>query len=130
VSSESCPKFEEEIGKISHVPYSNIVGGVMYAMVCTIPDLSYVVSDVSRFIQNLSKNHWDAMKCIIHYVKGSLDKGLVFDRSESKTFDFVGYVDSDYAGGLSHTCSISSYIFTLCAGAISWKLSLQSIAAC
>ena len=64
------------------------------------------------------------MKWILHYVKGSLNKGFVFDRSESMTFDVIGYVDSDYGGDLDRRHSISNYIFTLYAGAISWKASL------
>ena len=63
------------------------------------------------------------------YMKDSLDKGLVFDRSESTTFEVVGYVNSDNADDLDHRQSISSHIFTLRTGAISWKESLQSIAA-
>jgi len=52
-------------------------------------------------------------------VKGSLDKGLVFDRSKSTSFDIVGYVDSDYGSDLDRRRSISGYFFTLCVGAIS-----------
>jgi len=61
-------------------------------MVCTRPDFSYAVSVVTRFIHNPSKDHWDTVKWILRYVKGSLDKRLVFERSESTTFDVVGYV--------------------------------------
>jgi len=89
LSFESCPKSEEKIEKISHISYSSTVGSLMYDMVCTRPHLSYVVSVVSRFIYDPGKNHGDAVKWILPYVKGSLDKGLVFDRSESTTFDIV-----------------------------------------
>jgi len=57
-------------------------------------------------------------------VKGSLDKGLIFDISEPA----IGYIDSEYASDLDRRHSIFGYIFTLCVGAISWKESLQSIA--
>jgi len=64
---------------MSHVPYSGAIASLMYAMVCTGPDLSYAVSIASRFMHSPSKDHWDTMKWILHYVKGSLDKCLVFD---------------------------------------------------
>ena len=70
-------------------------------------------------MHNPGKDHWDAMKWILRYVKGSLDKGLVFDRSESTTFDVVGYVDSNYSGDLDHRRSISGYIFTFCVDVVS-----------
>jgi len=91
----------------------------MYAMLCSRPDLSYAVGVVSQFVHNPSKDHWDAVKWILHNVKGSLDKALVFDRSESIPFDVIGYVDSDYGSDLDHRRSISGCIFTLCTGAIS-----------
>jgi len=129
LSSDLCPTSKEEINKMSSVPYASAVGSLMYAMVCTRPDLSYAVSVVSRFMHNPGKYHWDAVKWILRYVKGSLDKSLVFDKFKTMTSDVVGYVDSDYGGDLDRRRSISGYIFTLCAGAVSWKASLQSIAA-
>ena len=57
------------------------------------------------------------------------DIGLVFDRSKTTTNDVVGFVDSDYGGDLDRRRSLSSYIFTLCNGAIGWKATLQSIPA-
>jgi len=53
----------------------------------------------------------------------------VFDRNKATTLDVVGIVDPDYAGDLGKMRSIFGYIFTMCAGAILWKASLQSIAA-
>ena len=47
---------------MSRVPYANAVGSLMYAMVCTRPDLAYVVSTVSRFMSNPEKQHWEAVR--------------------------------------------------------------------
>ena len=58
-----------------------------------------------------------------------LKKGLIFDRNKAATYDVTDLVDSDYAADLDRKRSISGYIFTMCTGAISWKASLQSIAA-
>lgn len=56
-------------------------------------------------------------------MKGTIGKGLVFDRNKAVTSDVAGFIDSDYAGDLDRRRSISWYIFTMCAA------SLQSIAA-
>jgi len=80
-------------------------------------------------MHNLRKDHWEDVKWILRYVKGSIDRGLVFDRNKATTLDVVGFVDSGYAVDLDKRRSISGYIFTMCAGAILWKASLQSIAA-
>ena len=62
-------------------------------------------------------------------MKDFLDRCLVFAKSKTATYDIAGFVDSGYDGDLDRRHSISSYIFTLCVGAISWKASLQSIVA-
>jgi len=49
LSSKQCPQSPEEM---SRVPYASVVGSLMYAMVCTRPDLTYAVSTVSRFMSN------------------------------------------------------------------------------
>jgi hypothetical protein len=129
LSSDLCPETEEEMECMSHVPYASAIGSLMYAMVCTRPDLAYAVSMVSRYMHNPGKNHWSAVKWIFRYLKGTSGIGLVFDRRQATTDDVVGYVDSDYGGDLDRRRSLSGYIFTLCNSAISWKATLQSIAA-
>ena len=129
LSSDLCPQTDEEMERMSHVPYSSAVGSLMYAMVCTRPDLAYAVSSVSRYMHNPGKDHWSAVKWIFRYLKGTSNIGLVFDRSKAATNGVIGYVDSDYGGDLDRRRSLSGYIFTLCNSAISWKATLQSIAA-
>ena len=53
---------KEEADYMKHVPYSNAVGSLMYAMIGTRPDIAYGVSLVSRFMSKPSKEHWQAVK--------------------------------------------------------------------
>lgn len=47
-----------EEGKLMKgVPYSNVVGSMMYAMVSTRPDIAYGVGLISRFISRLGRIH-------------------------------------------------------------------------
>ena len=64
LSSDLCPQTKEEMERMSHVPYASAVGSLMYAMVCTRPDLAYAVSMVSRYMHNPGKDHWSAIKWI------------------------------------------------------------------
>ncbi|KAG8474611.1 hypothetical protein CXB51_031247 [Gossypium anomalum] len=52
LSSAFSPQSDDEIEYMSHVPYFSAVGSLMYAMVCSRPDLSYAVSAVSRYMAN------------------------------------------------------------------------------
>nr|GEW86558.1 retrovirus-related Pol polyprotein from transposon TNT 1-94 [Tanacetum cinerariifolium] len=123
------PPHNEDKEDMSRVPYSSAVGSLMYAMVCTRPDLAHVVSVVSRYIHNLGKMHWEAVKCIIRYLKGTSNIGLSFEKGRASSNGVKGYVDSYYAGDLDARKSFSSYIFSHCGSAISWYSSLLAITA-
>jgi hypothetical protein len=101
----------------------------MYVVICTRPDLAHVVSVVSRFMHNPGKEHWNAVKWILRYLKGTSHFGLLFDKNSVKGIGVMGFVDSDFAGDLDKRCSISGYVFSLCCSAMSWRASLQSVTA-
>ncbi|KAK8936149.1 hypothetical protein KSP39_PZI013475 [Platanthera zijinensis] len=112
LSSQQCPNSEEECQKMLRVSYASAVGCLMYAMICTRPDIAQAVSVVSRYMGNPGRQHWEAVKWILRYLKGTPDVGLLFRRSKD-VGALEGFVDSDYAGG----------------GLISWKATLQDIVA-
>ena len=47
LSLNMCPKNPQECEKMSRVPYANAVRSLMYAMLCTRPDICFVVGLVS-----------------------------------------------------------------------------------
>nr|KYP73926.1 Retrovirus-related Pol polyprotein from transposon TNT 1-94 [Cajanus cajan] len=53
----TLPSTDEENEYMNTIPYSSVVGSLMYAMVCTRPDLAHAVSVVSRFMSNPGKAH-------------------------------------------------------------------------
>ncbi|GKD86654.1 hypothetical protein Tco_1357808, partial [Tanacetum coccineum] len=97
LSSHKCPKSDEDKEDISRVPYSSAVGSLMYTVVCTRPDLAHAVSVVSRYMHNPGKMHWEPVKCILCYLKGTSNIRLSFEKSRASPNGVVGYVDSDYA---------------------------------
>jgi len=42
---------------MTHVPYASAVGSLIYAMVYTRPDLSYVVSMISKYMHDPDRGH-------------------------------------------------------------------------
>ncbi|SLM35049.1 gag-pol polyprotein [Lasallia pustulata] len=58
--------------------YQRDVGSLMYAMLCTRPDIAYAVSSVSRYASNPAKAHIAAVKRIYLYLKGTKSWALVF----------------------------------------------------
>jgi len=116
---------------MENIPYTNAVGALMYAMVCTRPDLSHAVSMVSRYMHNPGKEHWQAVKWILRYILGTIDVGIKFQKQEMFNLDnrVVGYVDSDYAGDLDKRRSTTGYLFTMAGGPVCWRSTLQSTVA-
>ena len=60
------------------VPYASAVGRLMYAIVCTRPDITLVVGVVSRFLAKPGKEYWNAVKWILRYLKGTSKMSLCF----------------------------------------------------
>ncbi|RVW17146.1 Retrovirus-related Pol polyprotein from transposon TNT 1-94 [Vitis vinifera] len=88
------------------------------------PDIAHAVGVVSRFMSRPGKQHWEAVKWILRYLKGSLDTCLCFTGASLK---LQGYVDADFAGDIDSRKSTTGFVFTLGGTAISWTSNLQKI---
>ncbi|XP_071933948.1 secreted RxLR effector protein 161-like [Coffea arabica] len=120
------PKTDEKRAYMTKVPYANAVGRLMYAMVCTRPDISQAVSVVSKFMHDPGKSHWQVVKWILRNIQNTVDVGLVFEQDESLGQCVVGYCDSDYAGDLDKRRSTTDYLFTFAKAPVSCKSILPS----
>ncbi|KAF2289284.1 hypothetical protein GH714_034043 [Hevea brasiliensis] len=100
LSTDISPKIDEEMEHMFNVPYSSVVGSIMYVMVCTRPNISHAVS------------------------VGTIDVGLIFEKANMSD-SVIGYVDLDF-GDLNKRRSLTGYLFTLSRSAISWKAILQA----
>ena len=80
------------------VLYASAVGSLMYAMVCTRPDIGYAVGVVSWFMSNPRKEHWNTVKWILRFGSGKpqLD----------------GFTDSDMSADVDTSRSTSGYVMT------------------
>jgi hypothetical protein len=126
LTKEMCPKTQEEIKYMSRVPYSSVVGSLMYAMVCTRPDIAHAVGVVRRYMNNPGKEHWEVVKWILRYLKGTDTHALCF--GGSNTF-LHGYVDSDMAGDKDSRRSTTGYVFTIGGTTVIWISKLQKFVA-
>jgi hypothetical protein len=56
--------------------YSQIIGSLMYLASAMRPDISYVVSKLSWFVSNPGEDHWQALKRVLRYLKGTMSYGI------------------------------------------------------
>lgn len=129
LSATQSPVSEKDIVDMKSVPYANLVGSLMYGMVCCRPDLAHSLSVFSRYMGNPGRKHWEASKWIVHYLKGTLNKGLIYTKSGFMTDILTGFVDSYYVANLDKRRSLTGYIFTLFGNVISWRSILQPVVA-
>ncbi|GJW83270.1 putative RNA-directed DNA polymerase [Tanacetum coccineum] len=126
LTDKDCPSSKKNIEKMDRVPYASAVGSLMYAMVCTRPDLAHAVGVVSRFLSNPGKKHWEAVKWIFRYLRGTSKLGITFGNGKPM---LVGFTDSDMAGNKDNMKSTSGYLMTFAGGAVSWQSRLQKCVA-
>ena len=99
-------------------PYASAVGSLMYAMLCTRPDICFVVGMISRYQSDPDKEHWIAVKPIFKYLRRTRNYMLVY---QDESLVPIGYTDSDFQSDRESRKSTSGYVFTLGGGAISWR---------
>jgi hypothetical protein len=124
LSVDLCPcdeKGKEEIGKI---PYASVVGSLVYTMVCTQPYITYSVGVVSKFLANLSKQHWKAVKWILRYLNGTSHYCLCFGNNDVV---LKGYTDAYMVEEVDTRNSTTGYLYTFAGTTMSPVSKLQKV---
>ena len=105
--------------------YRKIVGSLIYAMTCSRPDLSYVVTKLSQSLENPSEGDWMTIKQVLRYLKGTQNQKLFYGKTQNN-LEISGYCDSDWASSKDRR-STTGYCFSLNegSGSISWKSKKQ-----
>ena len=78
LSKKHCPQTDAELENMSEVPYASAIGSIMYAMICTRPDVSFALSVTSRYQSDPGMEHWKAVKRILKYLRSTKDMFLVW----------------------------------------------------
>jgi hypothetical protein len=108
---------------MAKIPYQEAVGTLMYASLDTCLDITYAVQVLLKVLKNLGEAHWDAVKRVFHYLKGTRDLWLTYG---SIGEDLAGFTDTDGNMVEGHH-AMSGYTFIVNGGAISWSAKSQEI---
>ena len=90
--------------------YCSIVGALQYLSL-TRPDISFAVNKVCQFMHRLTDLHWTAVKCILRYLKHSLDYGLLLRCNPSPQLS--AFSNADWAGCPDDRCFTSGFCIFL-----------------
>ncbi|KAK8632767.1 hypothetical protein V6N13_073148 [Hibiscus sabdariffa] len=127
LSKEMCPSSPQERERMSQIPYASAIGSIIYAMICTRPNLSYALSMTSRYQANPGEGHWIAVKNILKYLRRTKDVFLVYGGEEQ--LSIKGYTDASFQTDKDDSRLQSGFVFCLNGGAVSWKSSKQDTVA-
>ena len=78
LSKTQSPTNAEDREKMKDVPYASAIDSIMYAMMCTIPDVRLAISLAGRYQSNPGVDHWTAVKNILKYLKRTKDMFLIY----------------------------------------------------
>ncbi|KAK8525315.1 hypothetical protein V6N12_014010 [Hibiscus sabdariffa] len=111
LSKEMCPSSPQERERMSQIPYALAIGSIMYAMICTRPDLSYALSMTRRYQANPGEGHWTAVKNILKYLRRTKDVFLVYGGEEE--LRIKGYTDASFQTDKDDSRSQSGFVLCL-----------------
>jgi hypothetical protein len=98
--------------------YQRIVGKLIYLTI-TKPDITFVVSLLSQYMHAPIAQHFDMMKRILRYLKGTIGRGIVMTRNGHT--NITGYTDFDWVGNALDRRSTTEYCMFIGGNLVSWK---------
>lgn len=122
LTKEMSPSNAFERSEMKNIPYQEAVGSLLFLVQISRLDICYAVSVLSRYNNDPGKAHWAAVKRVLRYLKGTIDKKLVFT---NQLDELKGYCDADWASDVDERKSTSGYVFTMQGAAISWSSKKQ-----
>ena len=110
---------EEEILE-PEVPYLSAIRALLYLAQCIRPDISFVVNLLARYNNAPTYRHWNGVKDIFCYLKGTTDLNLFYTHESSSVANLygsridsclVGYADVGYMYDPHMAHSQTGYVF-------------------
>ena len=123
LTSAQCPTATDDIAKMRDVPFHEAIGSLMYASLGTRPDITFAVQTLSCFAKNPGVPHWEAVKRVFRYLKGTRELWLSYGGVMK---EMEGYADAD-GSMMEDRKAISGYAFIINGGAVSWSTKKQEI---
>ena len=107
--------------------YASLIALANYLACWTCPDIAYIVNKLCKFMANPGEVHWQLLKHLLRYLKGTKHKGLLFDfANPSSVTELHGYCDSSHADCPDTRHSTLAYVFRLDNAVLSWHSKLHS----
>jgi hypothetical protein len=127
LSKKQFPSTPNEQERMRVIPYTSAIGSIMYAILCTCPDISYALSAMSMYQSYYDEAHWTIVKNILIYLRRIKEIFLVFGVEEELIV--IGYTDASFQTDTDDSKSQFGFVVCLNGGAVRWKCSKKDTVA-
>ncbi|KAJ5298140.1 uncharacterized protein N7443_006260 [Penicillium atrosanguineum] len=108
--------------------YQEQVGSLVWVVVSTRPDVSWAVCKLAKYSHNPASLHFQAVKRVFRYLKGSKRLCLHFSPHPAVGLALFAYVDASWASPHDdNRLSTTGYVFMLAGAAIIWQSKRQTL---
>jgi hypothetical protein len=118
-------KEQTQAEDMARVPYASAVGAVLYAVMCTRPDICFAISQLSRFSSKPRREHWEALKDLIKYLKGTAKWHLTYTGEKGLTLE--SFTDANFSMCKETDRSITGQVLMLAGGVVEWRSKKQGL---
>ncbi|KAL5549686.1 hypothetical protein UlMin_004917 [Ulmus minor] len=116
----SRPQKNNEEILVPEVPYLSAIGALMYLANYTRPDIAFFVNLLARYSSPPTRRHWNRIKHILHYLRGTIDLGLFYPKESNNqliVFADIGHlyvhIKPDHKQGMYSHVVVQQYRGTL-----------------
>jgi hypothetical protein len=110
---------------VPEVPYFSAIGTLMYLANCTRYDIAFSVNLLARYSSTPTRRHWNGVKHVLHYLRGTTDIGLFYSKGSNS--QLVGYADAGFLSDPYKGRFQTGYLFACGSIAISWRSIKQTL---
>ena len=104
-------------------PYKELVGALIFVMVCTRPDISFAVNCLTQYFSSPKALHWEtAIRCL-SYLLSTSTLGIVFGLNHEPSL--TAFSDSDWAGNPITRRSVGGHCIYFGKSLIMWSSKTQ-----
>jgi hypothetical protein len=105
---------------MTHVPYASVVGRIMYAMVCTRPNIAHAMGVLSRYMLTPRKENWTTIKRVFRYLCVIKYYAICYQGKPGgdSELNVHGFVDTEWVGDMDRWRLTNGYVFKMLGGAI------------
>jgi transposase InsO family protein len=125
-TKQDCPQVPDSAENITQ--YRALVALANFIANWTRPDITYTVNKLCKFMSNPGAVHWQALKHLVRYLKGTAGLGLTYNFSQAKmsSLGLHGYTDASYADCPDTSKSTIGYVFYFGGAILSWFSKLHT----